>query len=254
MAFVNNYKAPTIEPIVSIPEGEYDVNFCAPLPPSGSLESDKVRLVPFIPSLHAAAFHKAYSQHSDEIEKYLPISWKSLPELLTGFEYMIRRDPSSIVFAIIDRTKPNDGGNVEESIAGIIGYLNTSTRNLSTEIGPVVVLPSWQRTFVSSHAIGLMLNYALNLPSEGGLGYRRVAWTANPFNNASVRAAERMGFKIEGIQRWTWVLPLGRDGGKPPVDGKRGAGQGRDSTVLSVCWDDWENGTREQVARMMNRQ
>lgn len=253
MAFVNNFKPPQIQPIFEANAGDspYDINFNQPIPEK--LESDKVRLVPFIPSIHAQPFHARYSIHQADIERYLPVTWKSYSELLTTFEYMLRQDTGSCAFAIIDRTKPNDGADLEESIAGVIGYLHSSPSNLSIELGPVVILPPWQRTFMSSHAIGLMLNYALNLPSDGGLGLRRVAWQANPFNVPSVRAAERMGFIAEGVQRWTWILPAGREGGKPPVDGKRGSGQGRDSIFLAICWDDWENGGREHVAKMMNR-
>ncbi|KAH6913110.1 acyl-CoA N-acyltransferase [Coprinopsis sp. MPI-PUGE-AT-0042] len=251
MAFINNFKPPQVQPILEAEEGPYDINFNQPIPEK--LESDKVRLVPFVPSIHAKPFHATYSKYQADVERYLPVTWKTYSDLLTFSEYMVRQDPASCLFVVIDRTKPNDGENLEESIAGVIGYIHSSPSNRAVELGPVVILPPWQRTFMSSHAIGLALNYALNLPSEGGLGLRRVAWLANPFNVGSVRAAERMGFKAEGIQRWTWILPDGREGGKPAVDGKRGSNQGRDSAFLAICWDDWENGGREHVVKMMNR-
>ncbi|TFK28124.1 acyl-CoA N-acyltransferase [Coprinopsis marcescibilis] len=248
MTFINSYKTPEIVPITETTE-PYDINFNSPLPPK--FETDRVRLIPFIPSKHARAFHTAYTQ-TPEIEKYLPIAWSEYPQFLTDLHHFITSDPSSILFAIIDKSKEHDE-NLHESLAGVIGYLHNSPQNLSTEIGPVIVFPAWQRTFLSSHAIGLMLKHALNLPSQGGLGFRRVAWTANPNNKGSIRAAERMGLSVEGTLRWTWVLPAGRDGGKPPVDGKRGSGEGRDSTLLSVCWDDWENGVRDLVEQQINR-
>ena len=198
MAYVNNYTPPRIEPISTVSSEPYDQNFNQPLPQS-PFQSPKIRLEPFVPYTHAKAFHKTYSAHHESLEKYLPVSWATYEQFLTSLEYMLRRDSGTVLFAIIDRTKENDGANYEESIAGIIGFLHSSTLNLSVEIGPVVVFPPWQRTFVSSHAIGLLLTYALNLPHEGGLGLRRVAWTANPFNVGSVRAAERMGLKVEGV-------------------------------------------------------
>lgn len=252
MSFINSYK-PLPAPTYTEPDpGPFDIKFNAPVPEK--LETPRVRLEPFIPSVHAKPFYDEYQKNRDAVEKYLPLSWPDYSAFLTMTYNFIVSNPENLLFAIIDRTKGgDDGANYEESIAGIIGYLHSSPANLSIEIGPVIVLPRAQKTFVSSNAIGLMLKYALDLPKDGGLGLRRVAWTANPNNQGSVRAAERMGFTIEGVSRWTWVLPVGKDGGKPPVDGKRGEGQGRDSTILSVCWDDWEGGVREKVEEAIHR-
>ncbi|KAF5342380.1 hypothetical protein D9611_001852 [Ephemerocybe angulata] len=251
MSIINTYKPSTPRVLTEPDPGPFDVFFNAPVPER--LETPRLRLEPYNPSLHSKSFFKEYSKDAEAIEKYLPITWPDYSAFLTWTQHYIISDPKALLFVMIDRTKGNDGADLDESIAGMIGYLNSAPHNRSIEIGPVIVLPRAQRTFVSSNAIGLMLKYALNLPEEAGLGLRKVAWTANPNNAASVRAAERMGFKIEGVARWTWVLPNGKDGGKPPVDGKRGEGQGRDSTLLSLCWDDWEGGAREKVEQLIAR-
>ncbi|RXW25507.1 hypothetical protein EST38_g308 [Candolleomyces aberdarensis] len=250
MSIINSYKPPALQELTEPAPGPFDVYFNGPVPER--LESPRVRLVPYIPSVHSKAFFNEY-QKSPEIEKYLPVSWPDYPTFLTWMQNHVLSDPKALVLAIIDRTKGNDGENIEESIAGLIGYLNCAPRNLSVEIGPVIILPRSQRTFVSSNAIGLVLKYALDLPRDGGNGYRRVTWCADPNNKASVRAAERMGFKIEGEMRWTWILPVGKDGGLLPVDGMRREGEGRNSTLLSMCWDDWEAGAKEHVEKMMER-
>lgn len=95
------------------------------------------------------------------------------------------------------------------------------------------------------------MRYSLNLPKDGGMGFRRLQWTANPLNTGSVRAAERMGLKVEGTLRWTWVLPEGKEG-KEAGEG-RGEGVGRDTVVLATYWDHWENGGREHVHNILNR-
>ena len=251
MTIINTYKPPTFTVLTEPPTGPFDAYFNGPVPEK--LESNRVRLEVYNPAIHAKAYWAQHESHRTDIEKYLPLSWPDYTTFLTWTHNFIIRDPESLLFAIIDRTKPNDGANYEESIAGLIGYLHFSPHNLSVEIGPVIILPRAQKTFVSSNAIGLLLKHALNLPEEGGLGFRRVSWTANPNNVASVRTAQRMGLTIEGVTRWSWVLPEGKDGGKSPVDGKRGQGQGRDSTVLSVCWDDWEAGAKEIVQKAMDR-
>ena len=85
-----------------------------------------------------------------------------------------------------------------------------------------------------TNAVGLLLCYCLELPSapqRPELGFRRAQWMAH--------AAQRMGFKEEGIPRWMWVLPKEgneialRDG---DTESEAGASQ-RDVTdeVVAVC-------------------
>lgn len=166
-----------------------------------------------------------------------------------------------VAFAIFDKTRGKEGG--EGELAGMLGYTNTSPENLSTEIAFVLVLPPYRHTHVTSNAVGLLMHYALDLPSPlsgpGGLGLRRVVWQANAVNEASIRAAERMGFRMEGIKRWDRVFHDGLSKGKVGNgrDGRVGEGRegdlGRDTAVLAICWDDWEGGGRERVDGVMNR-
>ncbi|KAJ7773269.1 acyl-CoA N-acyltransferase [Mycena metata] len=221
----------------------YDVNFKHPLPESG-LESSRVKLTPFLPHVHADQLLSVLSANP-ELERFLPIPITA--EAIRILHKYFVADPASILFAVIDKTKGEQG-----AFAGIIGLCNTSPQNLTTEIGGVVCFPEFQRTFVNTNAIGILLRYCLNLPKEGGLGFRRVQWAASPVNTASVRAAERMGMKVEGTLRWLWVLPEGKEGKKPGAG--RGEGLGRDSVMLATYWDDWENGGREHVDKLMDRQ
>jgi len=89
------------------------------------------------------------------------------------------------------------------------------------------------------------------------LGLRRVVWQANYLNKASVRLAERLGFHMEGIKRWDRVLPIGKDSAsngraRHEGDPKRDH-VGRDTAILSLCWDDWEKGRKEKLAGIMAR-
>ncbi|KAF9003944.1 acyl-CoA N-acyltransferase [Cyathus striatus] len=249
MSFINSYKLPDSTTVDISRKEPYDINCNIPVP--ANLETERVKLTPFIPHLHGKAFHDQVN--ADHIlSRWLPVSWPTLESFINFNECIIRQDPASVLFVILDKTKPNYDQDFEKSVAGAIGYVHIAPNHRSLEIGPVVVLPKFQRTFVSSNAIGLMLKYALDLPPEGGLGFRRVVWCANPFNKPSLRAAERMGFVLEGINRWTWVLPLDKKGNK--VNGtERGEADGRDSIVLSMCWDDWEGGVKEKVTGLMER-
>ncbi|QRV88913.1 GNAT family acetyltransferase [Ceratobasidium sp. AG-Ba] len=135
-----------------------------------------------------------------------------------------------------------------------MGYLNAAPEFASVEIGYAIVLPAYQRTFVSTHAIGLLLRYALDLPADGGLGLRRVQWQAHADNAPSIRAAQRMGMKLEGIIRWQRPWPADKAGACQGRDGDAlGPVAGRHSAILAICWDDWEDGGRELVRKMMDR-
>ena len=128
--------------------------------------------------------------------------------------------------------------------------------NLSVEIGFVVAFPRYQRTHVTSNMVGLLLQYCLEVPERGGLGLRRVQWQANTENEASVKTALRMGFQHEGVKRWDRVIPASiwkpNTVEKLPREGDpRRADLGRHSALLGLCWDDWEDGTREKVGELM---
>ncbi|KAH8759735.1 hypothetical protein BGZ57DRAFT_614301 [Hyaloscypha finlandica] len=86
------------------------------------------------------------------------------------------------------------------------GRRSTTPVNVVTEIG-VIISPAFQRTHVSTNAVGLLLVWTLDRPSAGGLGLRRVAWQAHAENQASREVALRMGFELEGILRWQRVSP-----------------------------------------------
>lgn len=81
-----------------------------------------------------------------------------------------------------------------------------------------------------------------------GLGLRRVEWSAAKGNEASVRAAERMGFKSEGIIRWYKVVC--NEDQKRPEPRKGDSLEGR---LRSDFADDWEGGGREKVQAILER-
>jgi RimJ/RimL family protein N-acetyltransferase len=250
MAFINSYKPPTLRKsfLSTLEDNPYDINFASTLPTT--LETSRVKLIPFIPSQHAERFFESTQGH--DLFRQVPFSCTTLEGLLGLVEWM-REGSSNVLLLIIDKTKvdPTDH-NLGGSMAGMIGLVHHSIQNLSTEIGPVVILPQFQRTHVCTNAVGIMMRYCLELPSAGGLGFRRLQWSADVLNLASVKVAERMGFVREGILRWSWVLPEGKEG-KKSREGDPSSGLGRDSVLLAVCWDDWEGGVREHVDKLIEK-
>ncbi|KAJ7625910.1 acyl-CoA N-acyltransferase [Roridomyces roridus] len=223
-------------------------NFCFPVP--DKLEGALVKLIPFVASSHAEAF---CANSDDALFSFL--SWGAFTStddvISTVLEGGMNNNPSIALFAVIDKAT--------DSLAGTIGMLDTSPVHLCAEIGFVITFQKFQRTYVTTDAIGLLLHWMLDTPEQGGLGLRRASWRTNACNEKSVRAAQRMGFQMEGLRRWSRVLPEWKteaDGGKserPREGDPKPNCLGADSVVLGLCWDDWEGGVREQVDKAMNR-
>ncbi|KAH6903827.1 acyl-CoA N-acyltransferase [Coprinopsis sp. MPI-PUGE-AT-0042] len=271
-------------------EQPYNFNFCFPVP--SLLESSRVRIVPFMPETHQNAFHALCTSYP-EVWAWLPVTpFSSLDDAEAFVEDGMRKDHGRTLFAIYDLTGvaskdqvPSDPAQAPApALAGVITYIDSSALNLCTEIGYVMIFPPWQRTHVARNAVGLLMKYALDTPSEqgptpldgpvtGGLGLRRVVWKANARNIPSVKLAQRMGFQLEGVLRWDRALPPGKEAASKHLGGLLGEGPevssntpapkrrgdpkpdwvGRDTAVLSVCWDDWEGGVRDLVLGLMEK-
>ncbi|KAG1728591.1 GNAT family acetyltransferase [Suillus paluster] len=234
-----------------------DLNFCFPV---RELSNERVKITPFKASIHSSPFCAIAPAHP-ELWAHMPAGpFQTVQDFDTDFlQAIVHPDPGMVLFAIIDKTKPSSVADEEGELAGIMSYMNSSSVNLCTEIGYIVILPPFQRTHVNSNAVGLLLQYALELPSHGGLGLRRVQWQCSSMNAPSIRAAERLGFKKEGVMKWHRVYHRGNDTGKVHNgrDFPRGShgeqDYARDTVILSHCWDDWEQGGRETIQTIMDR-
>ena len=261
MSFVNAYSTPTPTPLREndlYGPDPYDINFYFPVHVE-SLETERVRLTPFIPKVHTDAVWEAISPKVDELFRHYPFVLATREAFLTFVERDARQDKGYVMFVVIDKTLPDVrhpefGGTV----AGLVALRDSSTEQLSSEITFVMIFPKFHRSHVASNAIGVLMKYCLEVPtaSPPGLGLRRVLWHCHSGNIGSKRFAERMGFVAEGLLRWHRVLPeaLARDGlvgvrKDDPASGK----PGRHTWVLSVCWDDWEGGVRDRVQEQIDR-
>ncbi|KAG8406791.1 hypothetical protein J3458_021120 [Metarhizium acridum] len=84
---------------------------------------------------------------------------------------------------------------------GIMCYLAVVPPHRRLEIGGVILGAALQRTRQATEAFYLLIRHAFE-----DLGYLRVEWKANKLNEASLRAAERLGFTFEGVFRKHMVI------------------------------------------------
>ncbi|KAJ3769787.1 acyl-CoA N-acyltransferase [Lentinula raphanica] len=227
-----------------------DDNFYYPIP--DVLETDKLKLVPFIPALHADVLLSSTNTASWH---YIPFGPFSSTEdfIQTFYEDLFHLNRSNTLFIGLDKTHPDPLTN-NPTPAGICGYVHTDPSNLLTELF-VLVFPPSQRTHIGSHMVGLLMRYALNVPGKGGLGLRRVQWSANVKNEGSIGLARKMGMRDEGVRRWARVLVVEKGEGGNGVQRRRGDPReecpGRDTLGLAICWDEWEDGGKERVEKIL---
>ena len=79
--------------------------------------------------------------------------------------------------------------------AGWLGLLDVRPAHAAIELGNIWFPPGLARTRCATEALFLLLDHAF------ALGYRRVAWKCDSANLASGRAAERLGFALDGVLR-----------------------------------------------------
>jgi RimJ/RimL family protein N-acetyltransferase len=255
MSWVNLYQPPAPVTPADDPYGPepYDINWPYPVH-TQTLENDVVQLLPYIPRLYADVFWRKAEPALSSLLRYIPDHINSATDYLDALEKW-RTNSACLMFLIVDKRRPPEAG-LQGAIAGQISFLRTDVANLATEIGFVVTLPEYQRTYVTSNAIGLLLKYALNRPDDHaapGLGMRRVEWRAHHMNAASAATARRMGFLEEGILQWQLVLMEGKEGINPSEHDLLAHRRGRHTRVLSMTWEEWEAQGREHVNKQMQR-
>jgi RimJ/RimL family protein N-acetyltransferase len=106
----------------------------------------------------------------------------------------------------------------DERPLGLASYLRITPEFGVIEIGHIWFGAPLQRTIAATEAIYLLARHAFD-----DLGYRRLEWKCNALNAASRRAAERFGFKFEGVFRKHQVVK----------------GRNRDTAWYAITDDDW---------------
>ena len=162
------------------------------------IEGRRCRLEALSVTQHAEALHAANAlDREGRIWTYLPYGPFPTAELYAGWveSHQDRDDP--LFYTIVDRSS--------ERPLGVASYLRIVPEMGVIEVGHLCYSPALQRTVAATEAMYLMMRRVFD-----ELHYRRYEWKCDALNAPSRSAAERLGFRYEGIFR-NAVVSKGRN-------------------------------------------
>lgn len=190
------------------------VNFKkAKTPLSKKILGDYVVLEPINPTKHVTQlFNNFYQDKKNTIWNYLPYGpFKNIKDFKKWlFNSCMNKDP--FFYAIYAKR--------HKQYCGMASYLRITPEHGSIEVGHINYSPLLQNTVEGTETMYLMMSNAFDQ-----LGNRRYEWKCNNLNNASKKAALRLGFTYEGVFRQMNVFK----------------GRNRDTAWFSIIDSEWKN-------------
>jgi len=163
------------------------------------------------PDVHAAPLFEAFAADDEADWTYLP--YGPFPDL-EAFRHWLdecARSDDPLFFAVEDEIGP----------CGMASFLRVQPWAASIEVGNIHFSRRLQRTAAATDAMWLMMHRVF------ASGYRRYEWKCDALNDPSRQAAERLGFRFEGVFRQATIYK----------------GRNRDTawySVIDVEWPDIE--------------
>lgn len=182
------------------------------LPPRQALEGRYCRVARLDPSRHARALFDAFAQSDPGNWTYLPDymgPYASFPAWREWLDSAFASD-DPLWHAIIDKET--------DRAVGLAAYLRMDAKSGVIEVGGLNYSRGLQRKPASTEAMYLMMRRVFD-----ELHYRRYEWKCDALNAPSRAAAERLGFRYEGIFRQHMVY----------------RGRSRDTAWFSITDKEW---------------
>ncbi|MBT4951900.1 MAG: GNAT family N-acetyltransferase [Pelagibacteraceae bacterium] len=190
------------------------VNFKkAKTPLSKKILGDYVVLEPINPTKHVTQlFNNFYQDKKNTIWNYFPYGpFKNIKDFKKWLlNSCMNKDP--FFYAIYAKR--------HKQYCGMASYLRITPEHGSIEVGHINYSPLLQNTVEGTETMYLMMSNAFDQ-----LGNRRYEWKCNNLNNASKKAALRLGFTYEGLFRQMNVFK----------------GRNRDTAWFSIIDSEWKN-------------
>ncbi len=182
------------------------------VPPGGVvLQGARVRLEPLDWDQHGAALFDAVAGPGNEdIWEFMPLGpFDTLSDYKCVFGgYGEKAGWAPMVICSVGKSQ----------VLGTATYMRIRAAMGSCEVGAVAYSHALQRTPEATEAMYLMARHVFD-----DLGYRRYEWKCDNANARSRRAAERYGFKFEGVFRNDMVMK----------------GRNRDTAWFAMTDEDW---------------
>lgn len=180
-------------------------------PPRTPMHGRFCRLEPLEPARHA---DDLWDANSDDREgrnwTYLAIGPFPSLESYRDWAERVAGSDDPLFFAIVD--------NATGRAVGVATFMRIDPTNGVIEVGNINFSPRLQRTPAATEAMYLMMRRVFD-----ELGYRRYEWKCDSLNAASRAAAERYGFRYEGLFRQAVVYK----------------GRNRDTAWFSILDAEW---------------
>jgi len=167
-------------------------------PPRTAMLGRSCRVEPIDAERHAADLHHAnILDRENRIWTYLPYGPFNTVEAYRQWMEAACLGDDPLFHAIVD-------GQSGKAV-GVASFLRIDPAHGVIEVGHINYAPALQRTVAASEAMYLMMKRVFD-----ELGYRRYEWKCDALNAGSRAAAERLGFRFEGLFRQA-VLYKGRN-------------------------------------------
>jgi len=182
-----------------------------PLPTAETFDGAYCRLERLNADRHADDLYAAYRTAPDHRDwTYLNVGPFDDPQAYRQHAETAQRSADPRHYAVIDKRTGK--------AVGTLALMRIDPNNGVIEVGSVTFSPLLKRTPISTEAQFLLMAYAFDT-----LGYRRYEWKCDSLNAPSRAAAERLGFKFEGIFRQAVVY----------------RGRSRDTAWFSILDSEW---------------
>jgi len=182
-----------------------------PMPPRSAMTGRFARVEPLDVERHAAELFEANAEDREgrnwTYYNYGPFA--ALADYRKWVESACA-DSTRLFHAIIDQ--------MSGKAVGVAAYANAQPNYGTIEVGALNFSPRLQRQPAATEAMYLMMRRVFD-----ELGYRRYEWKCNALNAPSRAAAERYGFRFEGIFRQADVVK----------------GRNRDTAWFSIIDSEW---------------
>jgi RimJ/RimL family protein N-acetyltransferase len=168
------------------------------------------RVEPLDPGRHGADLHAANQEDAGGMWTYLSVGPFADEPSYRAWLVQVAAGEDPLFHTIVDAATGR--------AAGLAAFMRIDPPNGVIEVGALQFSPRLQRTRAATEAMNLMMRRAFD-----ELGYRRYEWKCDSLNAPSRAAAERYGFRFEGIFRQAVVYK----------------GRNRDTAWYSIVDGEW---------------